>query len=187
MRVNPLEVSKLLDIKKTPRHTLYDIQHKTYNTAYNTRPITYGIQHKTYYTRHTAQYVQYTVYTKIPTTHNLQHGIQHKTHNIRHTAQDLQYIYHEKYNTILTTRHTAQELQYTTYNIHAQNTLRELFIIRLKTRHTTQTYNMLYTTNTNESYSIQNLQQRTFNIRHTQQNYTNERQNTHEKETHLAY
>lgn len=131
MRVNPLEVSKLLN-KKKPRHTLYDIQHKTYNTAYNTRPITYGIQHKTYYTRHTAQYVQYTEYTKIPTTHNLQHGIQHKTHNIRHTAQDLQYIYHEKYNTILTTRHTAQELQYTTYNIHAQNTLRAIFSYDVK-------------------------------------------------------
>lgn len=64
-----------LTVTPKTRHTLYGIQHKTYNTAYNTRPITHGIQHKTYNTRYTAQDLQYTAYSTRPTTH----GIQHKT------------------------------------------------------------------------------------------------------------
>lgn len=70
MRVNPLEVSKLLD-KKKPRHTLFDIQHKTYNTAYNTRLITQGIQHKTYNTRHTAQDLLHMAYNTRLNTHGI--------------------------------------------------------------------------------------------------------------------
>lgn len=65
-----------LTVTPKTRHTLYDKQHKTYNTAYNTRHITHGIQHKTYYTRHTAQDLQYTVYSTRLTIH----GIQHKTY-----------------------------------------------------------------------------------------------------------
>lgn len=61
MRVNPLEVSKLLD-KKNPtahalRHTAQDLQH--------------GIQQKTYYTRHTAQDLLHTAYSTIRTIHGI--------------------------------------------------------------------------------------------------------------------
>lgn len=65
--------------------------------------------------------------------------------------------------------------------------LYELFIIRLKTRHTTQTYNMLYTTNTtrlatyktyNNPYSTCDIQNETIPKKMT---------NTHEKESHFAY
>lgn len=113
------------------------------------------------------------------TAQNLQHDIQHKPYNRRHTSR---YLLHTAYSKRQTTRHTAQDLQHTTYKI-----LYELFIIRLKTRHTTQTYNMLYTTNTtrlatcktyNNPYSTCDIHNETIPKKMT---------NTHEKESHLAY
>lgn len=113
------------------------------------------------------------------TAQNLQHDIQHKPYNRRHTSR---YLLHTAYSKRQTTRHTAQDLHHMTYKI-----LYELFIIRLKTRHTTQTYNMLYTTNTtrlatyktyNNPYSTCDIQNETIPKKMT---------NTHEKESHFAY
>lgn len=113
------------------------------------------------------------------TAQNLQHDIQHKPYNRRHTSR---YLLHTAYSKRQTTRHTAQDLQHTTYKI-----LYELFIIRLKTRHTTQTYNMLYTTNTTRlaTYKTYNNPYSTCDIHN--ETIPKKMTNTHEKESHLAY
>lgn len=89
MRVNPLEVSKLLDKKPhgtrystystrlTTRHTTQDLL----LTAYSTRPTTHGIQHNTYNTRNTPRYLLHTTYNTAYNTRLTTYGIQHKTYN----------------------------------------------------------------------------------------------------------
>lgn len=114
------------------------------------------------------------------TAQNLQHDIQHKPYNRRHTSR---YLLHTAYSKRQTTRHTAQDLKHTTYKI-----LYELFIIRLKTRHTTQTYNMLhvYTTNTTRpaTYKTYNNPYSTCDIHN--ETIPKKMTNTHEKESHFA-
>lgn len=113
------------------------------------------------------------------TAQNLQHDIQHKPYNRRHTSR---YLLHTAYSKRQTTRHTAQDLHHMTYKI-----LYELFTIRLKTRHTTQTYNMLYTTNTTRlaTYKTYNNPYSTCDIHN--ETIPKKMTNTHEKESHLAY
>lgn len=147
MRVNPLEVSKLLDKKThgtryltystrlTTRHTTQDLLH----TAYSTRPTAHGIQHNTYNTQYTPRYLLHTTYNTAYNTRLTTYGIQHSTRLTIHIPWEIQ---HYTYNTTYSTRITIHDIQHTCTKYSTSYLSYDL-------KHDIQqTYNMLYTTNT---------------------------------------